>query len=319
MWRFTQLGVCAVVMMLSVSSVSADTVATQPSSTVGAAHRDAAAVEHALHIYAQTFNKHDAAATAALWSPTGAYETQDTGQRLEGREAIQADLADLFRKSPGIQLSIHVDRVHFILPVAARVNGRAIVKVPDEDPQQTCFSAILTQREEQWWLDIAEEAESVPIAMVGAALKDLEWLVGSWRDQSDDIRVDTRIEWAPGGSFLIWAYTIHIKDQDTPQEGTQVIGWDPRSKQLLSWTFESDGSFGVGAWSRNGDEWLARLTYTSATGELATATQVISKINNNQFKAQMVGLEVDGVPMPALEPVTVVRVSTPKPTNGDRR
>ena len=117
--------------------------------------------------------------------------------------------------------------------------------------------------------------------------------------------------------MLIWAYSIQINDQEEAQEGTQVIAWDPRSRQIRSWTFESDGSFGEGVWSRSGDEWLARLTYTSATGELATATQILTKINNNQFMAQMVGLEVDGSPMPSLEPVMAVRVSTPEGVHSD--
>jgi hypothetical protein len=64
---------------------------------------------------------------------------------------------------------------------------------------------------------------------------------------------------------------------------------------------------------------MVRLTYTSADGELATGTQVITKTNNNRFNVQFVGLEVDGAPLPSPDPVTVVRVSTPQAANREGR
>lgn len=331
--RSTCLGVCAAVVACALAGAQGAAVqevstekaaggrpaATRPAADPLAPSPDRSVIEEALQDYLAAFNRHDAAATGALWSPTGFYEDRDSGQCLEGREAIEADLADLFGRLPEIQLTIHADQVRFIGPDVAKVNGRAMVNTPGEDPRETGFSAIFTRHQDQWLLETAEETEWASPAAAGAVLKELEWLVGTWQDQSDDVRVETTIRWARGGSLLIWAYTIQANDEEKPREGTQVIGWDPRSRQIRSWTFESDGSFGEGTWSRSGDEWLARLTYTSATGELATATQIISKINNNRFKAQMVGLEIDGTPLPSLEPVMAVRVSTPEPLNSDPR
>lgn len=299
----------------------------QPSSSGEAANREIAGVEKALRMYTETFNKHDAAATAAMWSLNGSLENHVSGLRLEGRAAIQSNLSDLIERFPGIQLTVSAERVRLIFPDVAKVNGRAMVSAPGADSQETEFSAILTRRGGQWLLDTVEETDAGSTARGRAALKELEWLVGAWRDQpmtdqttkdpANEINVETNIQWARGGSMLIWAYRIQIKDQGDAQEGTQVIAWDPRSRQIRSWTFESDGSFGEGVWSRSGDEWLARLTYTSACGELATATQILTKINNNRFMAQMVGLEVDGSPMPSLEPVMVVRASASDRAHSD--
>ena len=34
--------------------------------------------------------------------------------------------------------------------------------------------------------------------------------------------------------------------------GTEVIGWDPTSRSIRSWVFDSDGSFGQAVWTRRG-------------------------------------------------------------------
>jgi uncharacterized protein (TIGR02246 family) len=321
MWKFCFMGMCAAILncVPAVREVSADGVATRPAAAVAEANRDVAAVQQALRTYTETFNKHDAAALAALWSPTGFHEDRETGQRLEGRAAIQADLAALFKKTPGIQLGVHGDGVRFISPDVAKVNGAAMVNTPGEEPRETGFSALFIRQRGKWLLDTAEETDTASSAAPGAALKELEWLVGTWKDQSDNVSVETSVRWAPGGAFLIWAYSIKTNDEEKPHEGSQVIGWDPRTKQIRSRTFESDGSFGEGTWSRSGNEWIVRLTYTSADGELATGTQVITKINNNRFNVQFVGLDVDGVPLPSLDPVTVVRVSTAQHGESERR
>ncbi|HOB75672.1 MAG TPA: SgcJ/EcaC family oxidoreductase [Phycisphaerae bacterium] len=352
MWRFSALGICVAILTCAAADaqdvvdcvqpqpqivcgpqetgavvlesvafreVLADEAATrQPPATRPAADRDTTAVEQALRTYAETFNKHDAAAIATLWSPTGAHEDRDTGHRLEGREAIQADLAALFKKHPGIRISVQTHRVRFIGRDVAKVNGRAMVSVPGEEPLETSFSAIFAREDGRWLLDNVEETASASLAGGGAALKGLAWMVGTWRDQSEDVQVETTTRWSRGGAFLIRSYAIQARDQE-PREGTQVIGWDPRSRQIRSWTFESDGSFGEGVWSRSGDEWLVRMIHTSADGEVATATQVINKIDNNRLKTQMVGLEVNGVPLPSMEPVMVARVSTLESPSSDRR
>jgi hypothetical protein len=107
---------------------------------------------------------------------------------------------------------------------------------------------------------------------------------------------------------LIRSFRVQLADEDEPRQGTQVIGWDPRHKQIRSWTFDSDGSFGEGTWSKNGDDWLVRMGHTQWDGRLTSGTQVITRVDNNTVTVQAIGSEVDGEPVPASEPVTVRRV-----------
>jgi uncharacterized protein (TIGR02246 family) len=291
----------------------------QPPATQPAKGQEQLAVEKALQDYAAAFNKHDAAAVAAFWSPTGSYEDRDTGERLDGREAIQEDLGDLFKRQPGVNLVIQVDRVRLIGRDVAKADGEATVTNPGEEPRTVSFSAIHVRQDGRWLLDSTEETSSTPPMTAKAALKELDWLVGTWRDESDEVRVETTVRWARTGSFLIRSYTIRFKGDEQPREGTQVIGWDPRNRQIHSWNFESDGSFGEGVWSRSGDEWRVRLTHTSEDGSLSSATQVITRINNDRLKVQMVGREIDGEPLPTGEPVMVDRVPSSESLSSTRR
>jgi hypothetical protein len=146
------------------------------------------------------------------------------------------------------------------------------------------------------------------------ALEPLAWMVGNWQDSGAGAAVETHVSWSPGESFLIRSYTAQREGEELPFAGTQVIGWDPRSKQIRSWTFNSDGSFGDGAWSKNGDEWLVRTTQTLQDGSAASATQVITMVNADTAMVQTVGKEVNGSPEPASEPVTMVRVTEAEAT-----
>src|SRR5690606_23630560 len=89
----------------------------------------------------------------------------------------------------------------------------------------------------------------------------------------------------------------------------QVIGWDPARRQIRSWTFDADGAFGEGLWSRSGEDWLVRMTFTSSAGDVVSGTQVITPLGSGRVKVQTIGQEINGEPQPSREPVVAVRVS----------
>ena len=39
---------------------------------------------------------------------------------------------------------------------------------------------------------------------------------------------------------------------------TQRIGWDPLTKQIKSWVFDSEGGYGDALWARNGNQWIIK-------------------------------------------------------------
>jgi uncharacterized protein (TIGR02246 family) len=264
-------------------------------------------VEFALGRYVVTFNKHDADALAALWTPEGLYVDNATGHRTEGREALAADFRELFASSPDVALSGHVEGVRQLGADVALVDGTSITVTPDGDPSASTYSAIFKRVDGKWLLDSVHESPLPTPETPRQALEPVAWLVGRWRDQGDGPRVETDARWSRGDSFIVRTYSVQREDEPA-FEGTQIIGWDPRAKQIRSWTFNSDGSFGEGLWSRNQEEWLVRTAQTLPDGRAATATQVIQRLDEDTATVQTIGKGIDGVLEPASEPVTIARV-----------
>ncbi len=273
-----------------------------------AASADDAAISAALTKYVETFNQHDAAAVAACWTEKCVHNDLATGETTTGREAMQSDLAEVFKAVPDSQLTGTIDTVRMIRPDVASVVGTTLISGGRMAPAQSVFSAIMVLSDGKWQLDSVDES---PIAGSASALQmlgDLQWLVGAWQDESDGITVETSCKWSPNDAFLIRSFVM-ARDGEVASQGTQVIGWDARQNHIRSWTFDSDGSFGEGIWSRNGKDWLVKSSQTLADGGSASGTYVISREGDDAMMVQLIGHEENGVPMPSNPPVRVVRVA----------
>jgi uncharacterized protein (TIGR02246 family) len=268
---------------------------------------DDAAVRKAMEEFAEVFNQRDAAKLASLWTETATHTDRETGERTEGREAIQADFAEVFSEQAEIKLALTVDRVKLVTADVASVEGQTTVVLSDSDPIESKFTAVLVHQGDRWLIDSIEET-TLPLPATSAdALKELEWLVGAWVDESEEATVRTTFRWSANQAFLLRSFTVESKE-GVDLEGTQVIGWDPRSQQIRSWSFNSDGSFGESFWSKNGNSWLSKSTQTSTSGELSVGTYVIEKIDESSFTIQLIGHEINGEPQPGSDPVKVVRI-----------
>ena len=272
-----------------------------------------APIDKAVQSYAAAFNKNDAAATAAHWAETGVYVDRETGARTEGRDAIQADFETLFKERTGARLAIELTDRRLIKPDVASIEGNATASLPGEESSTTAFSAILVRQGEQWLIDSVHESPQATPPTAHDALADLEWLLGRWLDESETTRVETNVRFGAGNSFLVRSFVVQAPDEEEEQ-GTQVIGWDPRLKQIRSWSFFSDGSFGDGLWSKSGNDWLVKGTHTLADGRVASGTQVVEREGNDTLHVRLIGREIDGEPQPNSEPVRVVRAAGPEAT-----
>jgi len=58
-----------------------------------------AAIREFVRTYVDAFNKQDLQAVSATWAEGGTHVDRETGDRTEGREAIRADLAEVFKDS----------------------------------------------------------------------------------------------------------------------------------------------------------------------------------------------------------------------------
>lgn len=279
----------------------------RPPIPAGTVKGDTASVEKFLQAYIDAFNKNQAEAVAGFWTPHCVYVDRETGERTEGQAAIRADMEKLFKENPGARIVVDLASVHFVRPDVSVIEGKSTAFFPKSDPNTTAFSAILVREGDRWLIDNVQETSLPTPPTSASALQELAWLVGDWKDDSPGITVECSAHWAANHSFLVRSYRVEKENQE-PWEGTQIIGWDSRNKQIRSWTFDSDGSFDEGTWSKQGDSWYVTLTRTLENGGVASGTQVIKKLSPDAYNVQMIAREVNGEPVPSSDPIKVVRV-----------
>jgi uncharacterized protein (TIGR02246 family) len=266
------------------------------------------AVQDYLRKYADAFNNQDSAALAAMWAEDGVHIDRETGQRTEGRANIKADFDAAFADRKDARMSIELIRARKISDSIVVLEGKAGLMVPEADPEQTVFTAIATKRGDSWLLASVDES-AVPAPESGAdALDELDWLVGEWVEVQDDTTVDSIVTWTGSGNYLLWAFVVTQGDEEV-RRGTHVIGWDPRLRKIRSWCFESDGSFSESTWANNGDRWISETVQTLADGGVSTGNFILQRVDEDTISLQLVGQELDGVPLPSRPAVSMVRVA----------
>lgn len=268
---------------------------------------DEVQIGKSLDEFVAAFNEKNAEKLAACWTETATHTDRETGERTEGRAAIQADFTKIFAAQPGIKLSAALTRTKLITAEVAQVEGLSTVIGGDGVPVESVFTAIMTRSGEKWLFDSIEETAAPVPATPADALQELEWLIGEWTDESGDVKVRTTFRWSANRAFLLRSFVAESAD-GIALEGTQVIGWDANLQQIRSWTFNSDGSFGSSTWSKNESSWLAKSSQTSANGDISSGTYVLERVDENSFTLQLIGHEINGDAQPAAPAATITRV-----------
>jgi uncharacterized protein (TIGR02246 family) len=266
-----------------------------------------ASVKSVLTAYVDAFNKHDADQISAQWSPEALWIDGETGERVEGREALIEDYREFFAANPEAELACTVNAARIVAPSVAAFEGSSVLLLPGVEPIQRDFNAILVERDGKWLFSSVTELEPPTGESAQQRLESLEFLIGSWVDEGEGPSVQTTVRWGAGNSFLVRSFTVEDESGELRQ-GTQVIGWDPLENRIRSWQFESDGSFGEGSWIEDGAEWVGRIRQTLADGSVASATQILRKLDDDHLEVATTGIEVDGAPLPSQPPVRVTRV-----------
>jgi uncharacterized protein (TIGR02246 family) len=275
---------------------------------------DEAAIRKNDDAYVQAYNKHDAKALAALWSPEAVYVDPETGDEFVGREEIEKEFTDTFADLKDAKLEITASSVKFLSPNVAVETGTARVISPNAEPDESNYSALFVKRDGTWLLDRVteegppEEPEAPPQTGYDH-LKDLEWMVGSWIDQDENATIQTDCDWTKNQNFLHRSFAVVIGD-NVDMAGLQIIGWDASAKQIRSWVFDSDGGFYEGKWTRKGDRWVINQTGVLPDGRKSSEVNIVKRVDDNSFTWRSVERSVDGDLLPNVDEVLIVRKGT---------
>jgi len=157
---------------------------------------------------------------------------------------------------------------------------------------------------------VAEQPDAAEAATDDAVqtspLDELAWMVGQWVDEGENSKITTTCSWTHGGHYLTRSFRVTVEGE-LNLEGTQMLGWDPIAGEIRSWTFDSAGGFGEGRWMRDGNRWLVKTSFVLASGERASAINVITYVDPDTFLWQSTNREVGGELLPNIPEVTVVR------------
>lgn len=264
--------------------------------------------------FVQAYNAQDAQALAALYTEDAAV-VDSSGEATRGREAIAAMYAQGFAEAPGLKIEASVETVRKLTPDVAQAEGESRLSGggAGEAPEVSRFSALLLKRDGKWVLAElrdypAPEADLTPYDR----LRDLEWMVGDWVDESDNARVTASVRWADNQSFLVRTYGVEVPGEK-PKTGTMFIGWDPQTGQVKSWLFDSEGGHGEGLWTRAGDgQWVVKAHGVLRDGRPTSATQIHTILNKDSVKTASIDRTIGGEIAPDIPEVVMVR-QPPRP------
>jgi uncharacterized protein (TIGR02246 family) len=256
--------------------------------------------------YVDAFNSHDAKLLASYWSPEAVYVNRVTGEQVVGRAAIQQQFEALFKPENKLQLSVEVESIQFISPNVAAEHGVASFVTPEADPEQVAYTAVYVRQGGRWLLDRVTDKESLPNQSSYEQLKPLQWMIGRWVDEDENASIVTDCKWTKNNTFMVRSFTVAIEDR-IDLSGMQIIGWDAGSKQIRSWTFDSDGGVAQGVWSKSKDGWYVHKKGTTASGETTTAIHHVKPIDDDTFAFQSTQRTVAGQLLPNIDEVLVVR------------
>ena len=266
---------------------------------------DQQAIRKNAEAFVAAFDKGDAKSVAALWTENG--EMSLDGEAVAvGREQVAEKYAEYFEENAGAKIEVNIESIRVLGPSLAIERGRSEVINDEDDFVADAYRLVHVKQDGKWLIataDVQQEIVEPPFDWKA----ELGFLVGKWKAEEGDWVVTTEIEWVPGGHFL--KRTFSIKEDNAEQRtGVQLIGWDAREQAITSWTFGTDGGHGRGWWSRDDNQWLVETEGTTADGEIVTATNVLTFLDEDHFRWQSTGRSIEGAPLPDTDSVRVSRV-----------
>ena len=243
---------------------------------------DQNAIEESAKQYVDAFNRRDAVAISKLFGDDGELVESD-GTRFSGREEIVAAYQEVFEQSPDAKLSLSVTSVRFVTADVAVEEG-VTTFYPDgiTATVESKYRAAHVQRDGQWMIAAVRAIEN-EILTPFEHLRELQWMVGDWLDESREYLVVNQVRWAPNRAFLLREFTIK-RGGDDLLKGTQRIGWDAASKSFRSWTFDSEGGFVEGTWTRVGDGFVVRSAGVLQDGTNVSGTTRMDRLSDDRCR-----------------------------------
>lgn len=293
---FIMAVLCVVGVLLAEPKPAAKTPA-KPAAPVSAAavaagrEQDEKAVRDVVARLVKAYNGGDAEAVASLFTADGEL-IDETGARVTGHQAIQQDFATIFEAHPKAKISVAIDSIRFLGPTLAVEEGVSTVTYEPEGPAESGRYVVTYVKQDGKWLSgSARELSDDETGL--EALEQLGWLVGRWVDESPEALVKTSYDWTDNHQFLVGEFAVHIAGRPAIS-GNHRIGWDPLTKKIRSWVFDSAGGFGESLWTVSDvdpetgkpRQWVVKAAGVTRDGEVGSSTNIYTRLGDDRYMFQ---------------------------------
>ncbi len=278
---------------------------TVTSSSNPAVNNDQALKAH-LHELTRVLAGSDASGLAKLWVEDGTYSNED-GQSWQGRSALEKRFAGVFANQGRILVDFIPTSMRYLSDNVAVVDGFVKLKEEITGKPESRFSMVFQKQADGSWLIVSATETRYLASAPGEHLKPLSWLIGEWAIAKDGSSMQLKAEWAADKRFIHIKQKVKKADRPAPLDSQQIIGWDPRSEQIVSWSFDAAGGFGTGVWVKRGQKWLIDSSGVEQDGRTTRATDIMGPDGLNAFSWQSVQRSVDGQPFADTVPLKIER------------
>jgi uncharacterized protein (TIGR02246 family) len=262
---------------------------------------DEQAIRAASAAFVKAYNSGDPKTLAALFTED-AECADEHGNLIMGTKSITEN----FASRPGSKMEVQIDSIRFLSPDVAKEEGRCTIKPDGSGPPEVSRYTVLYVRKDGKWLQSSVREHAEEALSPHDRLKELEWMIGEWVDESDAAVIFTTCRWSEDQNFLLRRYSVQIQGK-IGSTGTQRIGWDPISNSFRSWVFDDQGGYSEGLWSRDGQRWVVKSSGPLRDGKISTETNIITPVNRDMARWKSVDRTASGMLLPDTPEFVLVR------------
>jgi uncharacterized protein (TIGR02246 family) len=267
--------------------------------TESARAADKPAVEKRTRGLLDAIARGDAREVASFWTTDGEYQGGD-GRTVRGRDNLEKAYRAFLEKGARDGITVHDQAIRFLSRDTAIDEGRFRVKgKTPADRASLRYSALYVRDGGEWRLAQLREWSE------GPSLQDLDWLIGTWSLKTDRAESRFTFDWTEGKTFILGRFSV--KRESRTVTGIQVVGRDPSSGAIRSWTFGSEGGIEEATWVRQEKRWVIAAKGVLPDGEGSSATNYLTPVDENTFTWQTVDRVIDGEKAPDAGPNKIIR------------
>lgn len=263
-------------------------------------------IKNTLNELAKAAASGNAQAMTDLFTETATY-IDETGQATVGKSALLNRFTEGIKGNQKNSVSIDLTKVSMLGDSAAVARGVVKKAVEDEIAlPSTRFMMVLKKDGDGWLISNATET---PIENPAGRelLKNLAWLEGDWKATRNNATVKMSANWIGKKNFMLLRFEIERAGQPKVKEA-QIIGWDPREGQPISWSFDSSGGFGSGYWFKKDNVWQVAVNGVHTDGSETNSINLFSMKDKDNFTWQSTSRTIGDELVPDSAIVNVERV-----------